>query len=238
MTATTMPFPDESRAKSLRPLPLPESILLFGIPAILLAVSLWWLWPLLTGAGMARPSVYVLSLTLVNAGLLVSALVGYHLEGNPWTWSAFSGRMRLSRMTGHIWLWTLGGTLLFGALALVINSLAMMISKAIGFAVPDMTSGVMKVWMHVVVLFFNIVGEELWWRGYIQPRQELTHGKLAWLVNGTLWACFNMFKWWAVPFMLVTCQIIPFIAQRTKNTWPGMVNHLIINGAGVLMAAL
>ena len=177
-------------------------------------------------------------MTLVNAGLLVAALVGYHLEGNPWTWSAFSERMRLSRMTGRIWLWTLGGTLLFGALALAINSLAMMIYKAIGFAVPDMTSGVMTVWMHVVVLFFNIVGEELWWRGYIQPRQELTHGKLAWLVNGTLWACFHMFKWWAVPFMLVTCQIIPFIAQKTKNTWPGMVNHLIINGAGVLMAAL
>ena len=150
MTATTMPFPDESRAKSLRPLPLFESILLFGIPAILLAVSLWWLWPLLTGAGLARPSVYVLSLTLVNAGLMVAALVGYHLEGNPWTWSAFSERMRLSRMTGRIWLWTLGGTLLFGALALAIN----------------------------------------------------------------------------------------FIAQKTKNTWPGMVNHLIINGAGVLMAAL
>jgi hypothetical protein len=50
-------------------------------------------------AGMTRPTAYVLSLTLVNAGLLVPALVGYHMEGNPWTWVAFSKRMRLSRMT-------------------------------------------------------------------------------------------------------------------------------------------
>jgi hypothetical protein len=30
-------------------------------------------------------------------------------------------------------------------------------------------------------------------------RQELTHGKLAWLVNGTLWACFHMLLYlWVV----------------------------------------
>jgi membrane protease YdiL (CAAX protease family) len=167
-------------------MPLLESILLFGIPAILLAVSLWWLWPVLMDAGMKRPSAYVLSLTLVNAGLLIAALAGYRLEGNPWTWAAFSERMRLTKMTGRLWLWTLGSTLLFGALALAINPLGMLIYRAVGLTMPDMAPGVLKAWLHVVVLFFNIVGEELWWRGYIQPRQELAHGKLAWLVNGTL----------------------------------------------------
>ena len=28
-------------------------------------------------------------------------------------------------------------------------------------------------------LFFNIFGEEFWWRGYILPRQELVMGKYA-----------------------------------------------------------
>lgn len=219
-------------------MPLLESVLLFGIPAILLAASLWWLWPALVNAGMARSTAYVFSLSFVNVGLLLAALLGYHIEGNPWNWLAFSARMRLTKMTGRIWLWTLGGTVLFGALALLINSLALAVYRVIGFTMPDMTSGVMTIWMHVVVLVFNIVGEELWWRGYILPRQELTHGKLAWFVNGTLWACFHMFKWWAVPFMFITCQIIPFVAQKTKNTWPGMINHLVINGAGIIMAAM
>lgn len=238
MNATVMPQPYQLSAKPLKPMPLLESILLFGIPGALLAASLWWLWPALVDAGIARSTAYVLSLSLINAGLLVAALIGYQIEGNPWNWSVFSERMRLTRMTRRIWLWTLGSTLLFGALALLINSVALIVYRAIGYSMPDMTPGVMTVWMHFVVLFFNIVGEELWWRGYILPRQELTHGKVAWFVNGTLWACFHMFKWWAVPFMLIASQVIPYVAQKTKDTWPGMINHLVINGAGVLMAAL
>jgi membrane protease YdiL (CAAX protease family) len=96
----------------------------------------------------------------------------------------------------------------------------------------------MPFWLNAIVLFFNIFGEELWWRGYILPRQELTHGKNTWLLHGVLWACFHMFKWYAVPFMLITCQVIPYVAQRTKNTWPGIINHLVINGAGMIMTSL
>ena len=121
--------------------------------------------------------------------------------------------------------------------------MALAIYKAIGFeppmfTIPEAATVFGAITSHIIVLFFNIVGEELWWRGYILPRQELTHGKITWLIHGTLWACFHMFKWWAVPFMLITCQIIPFVAQKTKNTWPGMINHIIINGAGAIMAAL
>ena len=128
--------------------------------------------------------------------------------------------------------------LIFTISSVALLALALAIYKAIGYSMPDMTSGVTTVWMHVIVLFFNIVGEEIWWRCYILPRQELTHGKITWLIHGILWACFHMFKWWAVPFMLITCQIIPFVAQKTKNTYPGMINHLIINGAGVILAEL
>jgi hypothetical protein len=50
-----------------------------------------------------------------------------------------------------------------------------------------------------------------------------------------LWAFFHAFKWWAVPFMLFTTWIIPFIAQRTGNTTPGIIIHLVINGLGMLL---
>jgi membrane protease YdiL (CAAX protease family) len=227
-----------SRKIELKPMAFTESILLFGIPAIILAASLWWLRPALIKAGISGAIAYTLSLSIVNVGLVIAAVVGYLREGNPFTWLAFSQRMRLTRMTGRIWAWTIGSTLLFGVLALLINSFAMSIYKALGFTMPDLVSGVLAAWMNIIVLFFNIVGEELWWRGYILPRQELTHGRITWFIHGVLWACFHMFKWWAVPFMLVTCLIIPFAAQKTRNTWPGMVNHIIINGAGAIMAAM
>lgn len=238
MTTAVLSAPQNIEAKPLKPMAWTESLLLFGIPAAALAWSIWWLWPALMDFGMSRAGAFVLALSSINAGLLVAAVVGYRLEGNPWTWSAFASRMRLTKMTGRIWLWTVGGTLVFGALALLINPLALKIYEAVGFTMPNLTAGVMTLWMNVVVLFFNIAGEELWWRGYILPRQELTHGNITWFIHGILWACFHMFKWWAVPFMLITCLVIPFVAQRTKNTWPGIVNHLIINGAGVLMASL
>jgi len=229
--------------KPLKPMVLMESILLFGIPGAILAASLWWMRPALTQAGIPDFISYTFSLTIVNVGLLVAAVIGYVREGNPLTWPAFSQRMRLTHLTGRIWLWTIAGTLLFGGLALVIEPLATAFYKSIGYeipiySVPEATTVFGGIISHIIVLFFNIVGEELWWRGYILPRQELTHGKITWLIHGILWACFHMFKWWAVPFMLITCLIIPLVAQKTKNTWTGMINHIIINGAGAILAAL
>jgi membrane protease YdiL (CAAX protease family) len=224
--------------KTLKPMGLWESLVLFGIPAVALALSLLWLWPALIAAGISRPGSYVFSISLVNTGLIAAALAGYLLEGNPLTWSAFSRRLRLTQMTGRVWLWALVSTLAFGILALLANSLAAMTYKALNFSMPDITPGIMNVWMQGIVLLLNIFGEELWWRGYILPRQELAFGKKTWLIHGVLWACFHVFKWWSVPFMLVTCQIIPFAAQRTKNTWPGIISHLVVNGAGIILAGL
>ncbi|SEL85374.1 CAAX protease self-immunity [Alkalibacterium putridalgicola] len=42
-------------------------------------------------------------------------------------------------------------------------------------------------------LFFNILGEEFWWRGYILPRQEIVHGQYTWILHGLLWTLFHIF---------------------------------------------
>ncbi len=215
-----------------------QSIVLFGVPAFALFASLTWLWPALMSAGLTRPAAYTISLGLVNACLIIAAAAGYLLEGNRFTWNAFSRRMRLTAITGRNWLWVVGGILVFGVGALLINSLAVVVYKALNFTIPDITLGPTTIWMQLTTLALNIIGEELWWRGYIQPRQELVFGKRTWLIHGTLWACFHMFKWWAVPFMLITCQVIPFVAQRTRNTWPGMLNHLVVNGVGMILPYL
>ena len=62
------------------------------------------------------------------------------------------------------------------------------------------------------MLIFNIVGEELWWRGYIFPRQEKQHGRFTWVLHGLLWTLFHAFKWWdligLVPgFFLLTANL-------------------------------
>jgi membrane protease YdiL (CAAX protease family) len=39
--------------------------------------------------------------------------------------------------------------------------------------------------------FFNIVGEELWWRGFILPRQEPVFGRRTWVLQGVLHGFFH-----------------------------------------------
>lgn len=226
-----LPLERKSELKPLKPMGLNESLLLFGIPATTLAASLWLLWPVLVEAGMEETTAYAICLTWVNAGLLVASVVGHALEGNPLTWPAYVQRMRMTRMTGRIWLWAILGTIFYLVLSLLINIFATSLFKGLNIPLPTLPWPPLSGWMLMIVLFFNIVGEELWWRGYILPRQELTFGNRTPLLHGILWACFHVFKWQQVPFMLLNTWVIPFIAQRTKNTWPGIIAHASLNSA-------
>jgi membrane protease YdiL (CAAX protease family) len=86
----------------------------------------------------------------------------------------------------------------------------------------------------LLLLFFNIVGEEFWWRGYILPRQELALGKHAWIVHGILWTLFHAFKYWDWLALLPVCLGIAFVAQSRRNTWIGFWAHLLFNSVSAL----
>lgn len=82
----------------------------------------------------------------------------------------------------------------------------------------------------------NILGEELLWRGYVLPRQELVFGKSGWLVNAILWLLFH----WstslpAMVLILPTTLIVPWMVQRRQNTWVGILIHGIFNAMGFIM---
>jgi membrane protease YdiL (CAAX protease family) len=80
----------------------------------------------------------------------------------------------------------------------------------------------------VVILVCNIGGEELWWRGYVLPRQELAFGRAAWVVHGIAWSVFHLFMQptlWETVRMGITGLGLSFVAQRTRSTWPGIVGH-------------
>ena len=88
------------------------------------------------------------------------------------------------------------------------------------------------VYYGVVMLIFNIGGEELWWRGYVLPRQELAFGRITWIIHGVLWSAFHLFmqpSLWDTVRMAITGVALSFVAQRTKSTWPGIVGHSIGN---------
>lgn len=93
----------------------------------------------------------------------------------------------------------------------------------------------MVILLYFIMLFFNIAGEELLWRGYLLPRQELVFGKKTWLIHGLFWTMFHSFKWWDMLSLLPICLIISYVAQKRKSIWPGFIAHYIVNGMGLVM---
>lgn len=89
-----------------------------------------------------------------------------------------------------------------------------------------------------LVLCFNIFGEEFWWRGYILPRQELSHGKWTWVIHGMLWHLFHVFWKWELIALLPQTLSLSFVACKLKNTTPGIIAHWINNGLGLIMLVL
>ena len=231
----------EGVTELIKPMPFWQSLVFFGIPTLLGVLCTYFLWPFFIGIGASEENAYYYQALVVFVSLLIASLVAFVVEGNPLDWLSFRNRFRLFNMYMNMnrreWKWTLGGLLIGLPLYLVTTVLATQVYDILRFTPPDIfPSGPMtNLPLGAFVLFMNIVSEELWWRGYILPRQERQHGRYTWAIHGVLWAFFHAFKWWAVPFMLFTTWIIPFIAQRTGSTTPGIIIHLVTNGLGILL---
>lgn len=96
-------------------------------------------------------------------------------------------------------------------------------------------------WLVLSLAVLNVGGEELLWRGIILPRQELVFGRWAWAVNGIFWNLFHTGRYDTLSFMVIyvpVTMILPYVAQRTRSTWPGIVMHLTFNTLGSLVVFL
>jgi len=225
-------------AGQISPMPFWQSLVFFGIPSLVAAAGHYLLWPLFVGFGVSEEIAYHLQALVAFTFLLVAALVAYVAEGNPLDWSSFKSRFRLFGLDRTGWRWTIGGLTVDALLSLGATVLAVWVYDVLKFTPPDIypSGPITNLPLLLFVLSMNIVSEELWWRGYVLPRQERRHGRHAWAIHGVLWAIFHAFKWWAVPFMLITTWIIPFVCQRIGNTTPGFIIHFVLNGLGILLS--
>lgn len=252
--------PSTLQPQTLRPLSLWPSLLLSALPAGLVAFSFYIFRPFLEYAGYSPLKSFLASILVPTALLFAGALIGYHrAEGRPLDWSAFRQRMRFPSLTFKIILQGLGlfvvimiGYGLFSQLGLALVQAGSIPVPADIPALADprvslthtildqMAGGSIAgdwdiVLLYLVAFFFNIAGEELWWRGYLLPRQELAFGKPAWLLHGLLWTAFHAFKWWDLLGLLPVCLAISFSAQRLKNNWPSLIAHALFNGLSLVV---
>jgi membrane protease YdiL (CAAX protease family) len=234
-------------------MPLWQSVLLFGLPAVFFyLVTHFGIQWMVENTGIPFIlSWFLLGGLLIFVPLFVIALVGFRIEGREFTWAEIRDRLRLNPMTRGDWYWTIGAMIFIAITSGIIYFAGGWLAGITNFFPKPSTElpfmefhgfGEGEYWMFAVWLpffFFNIFGEELLWHGYILPRQEAAHGKWAWVVNFLLWTMFHAcFGAGMVIFLLPILACLPFVVQKRKNTWIGIIIHAAINGSGFIMVAI
>jgi len=83
----------------------------------------------------------------------------------------------------------------------------------------------------------NILGEEMWYRGFMLPRQELMHGRFGWLVNGLSFYFLHVVWKWNLIAILPGSLFLAYVAQRRRSTWVGLIAHGALNFTPVVAIA-
>ena len=239
----------------LRPIGVVASLLYFGIPSAVFTASILGVLPWMLRRGASPFVVLNVTFGVPLALMLAAAMIAYRLEDRPWTLPAFRERMRLDTPSRSAWAWTLAlcafsfvGHWLTDWAGPWLTQIRLYTPPAEFTSFQQQLFGgggeflgihlsgqwwVLAYYM-VMLIGLNILGEELWWRGYILPRQEVANGAWAWVVNGTLWAAFHIFyhsTLFSFVAMLPGTLALAFVAQRSRNTWPGIIGHTVMNGA-------
>jgi membrane protease YdiL (CAAX protease family) len=223
-----------------------DLVWLFGIPTILNSIACQIAIPRLDSLRIFPIEVtYFLSVgLLVLVPMFCGAIYLTGREVGSYQLHALWSRMRIKRLSGGDWAWTVGAFMLLSVTSFLIAKVIMpkigMDATPFFFQNMPLTDGywwILSVWP--IFFFFNILGEEFWWRGYIQPRQELLQKNWTWFVHGVLWACWHLPMGLdliiaAIPILL----ILPAIVQYRKNTTIAIIVHTVFGGFGFLVLAL
>jgi membrane protease YdiL (CAAX protease family) len=77
----------------------------------------------------------------------------------------------------------------------------------------------------ILFLLLNVLGQQLFWKGYVFPRQELAFGNSTWIIHGLLWTITLSFLIWDIAFILFVSLTLSYTVQRVKSTWPALIAH-------------
>lgn len=235
----------------IKPLPLYKSILLFSVPSAFFCFIAYIVIPYFNKNIGIHPALsWFYGGYLVFIPIFILALLMYRLENRKMKVKLILQRFRIKRLSKTDLKWTL----ISAVLILFLTGLIMLLSRIISlkYGLPELKTvppfmqfqaltGYLKLYLLVwfPMFFFNIVGEEIMWRGYILPRQELLHGKYSWIVNSILWTIFHLcFGFDLMVILLPILFIIPYVAYKTKNTTVGIITHALLNGPMFIMVSL
>ena len=231
----------------IRPLGWGGSIAIFGFFSLLLILETRYLIPFLSRVAGIE---IVVSWFIVAAfgtfiPLLFLAIFLLRPEGQPWSRTLWQQRLRFKALTASDLKWTLAGFIGIMLGSLLIIQILSLFFGTFHSQPPFMTFDVLgpgRYWILAIWFpywLFNIMGEEILWRGVLLPRQEIKFGKYTWIIHGFCWGLFHIaFGWKLLVTLLPILFIQSFIVQKTQNTWTGVILHAGINGPSFIAISL
>ncbi|HEY3291870.1 MAG TPA: CPBP family intramembrane glutamic endopeptidase [Anaerolineae bacterium] len=229
------------RTIALTPMPDWQTALFFGIPTVLIAFGFLVLLPMLQRNGIERVYAYTIVDLIFVGGLIPATLIAIALEGRPINWLTIRARLRLKTLVGQNWTWMTFGILVFVGSYYAGLWLLSTLIRTYNLHFPDTTfpldsSSAISRGLWIANIIVGFVAEEIWWRGYVLPRQEQVHGQRTWLLHGILWAIVHVgYSGWYTIGLIIPCCALAFIAQGLKNTTPAIAMQVFLNSMNIIL---
>jgi membrane protease YdiL (CAAX protease family) len=223
----------------LRKLVLFPSFSIYVVAALLMFIQTNFLIPYLSKVTGQETILFwfIVAAIGIFTPLIILGIIILKIEGFQINRETITSRLRFRKLTKSDLMWTLIGFLAIAVLSgLIMKLLEIIIGqfdhspKFMSF--EPLTKGrywLLLIWAPYWIL--NILGEEFIWRGVMLPRQEIAFGKYTWIIHGFGWGLFHIaFGWKLLVTLIPIIFILPFIVQKTKNTWTGVILHGGLNG--------
>ena len=174
------------------------------------------------------------------------AVIAVKGEGRSNLPGIFEG-LRIRPMSARDWKYAVSGLALVFLFTGVIFGMSSLLNEHLGVRELSTTPWFVElsplqglerllllVWLPM--FFFNIVGEEILWRGYIQRRISAQHG---WLICAFLWWLFHLpFGLDLLIMLLPVTIVVPYVFHKTQSTLACVFIHGVYNGPVFVAVAL
>lgn len=243
-------------------------VLMFAWPAVWFTLLIYGIGRQFIPEGGTTSTWVLLMITVLGTGTeLVAGLVLLHREGYPLRISALRDRIRWKWPKG--WkAWVLAGIvfILGMSLSMAMGPVNRALASVPGFVPPEwwpaasnptiQVKGAADVFPDITLegnylfvllylfigLMFNILGEEIYYRGFLLPRMRGVFGKWDWVANGVLFTLKHVYQRWLFPGILVGGLGFAFAAGPLGSLPLAMVYHwvgnFLFNMIFLIMAAL
>lgn len=177
--------------------------------------------------------------------LLLLTMVLVKTELKSFTYHQLKHRLRIRKLKGEDWIWVFLSIMLSAILTMVFifiskNNIDHFSPQPALLQLHSLAPEDSWIMLACLPLFlFNLLSEELFWRGYLFPRQQAKFGKRTWLINGLLWLIFRLPL--GLNFLIAsapTAFLITYAFQKTQNIKVAILVNGVISGLGVIALAL